>query len=179
MLGMRSLILSKSEARQKIRAIAGSAWTEKFDPEMHPDTKQEISGRSSSSFDKLLDYDNTQLREEIVPLYRKMLEHFSSHMSLAERSTQKHYDALCEFVEIWNRSLEKSLPPEVASRIQHDEKKLYPFYNDLQDNFDRLAEELKQLPRVHGPTGRDRVLATWSWPRSDHARPYRLPRFHQ
>ncbi len=144
LLGMRALILSKSEARQKIKGIADAVWIEMFDGVTDPDTKREIQEEHLPSFDKLQDYDNTQLQEEIVPLYRKMLDHFTSHIWLAERSTQKHYDALCEFVEVWNRSLDKSLPPQVAGKIQHDEKRLYPFYNDLQDHFDRLGEELKE-----------------------------------
>ena len=144
MLGMRALILSKSEARQKIRWIAETVWHELFSGVTDPDRKRKIEEEHSPSFDKLQDYNNAQLQEEIIPSYQKMLDHFTTHFWLAERSTQRHYDTLCEFVEIWKRSLDKSLPSRVVSRIQHDEKKLYPFYNDLQDHFDRLRGELKE-----------------------------------
>lgn len=89
-------------------------------------------------------YDETQLQTELVPLYREMLEHFTSHMWLSESSTRAHYDALCEYVEVWNRSLEESLPVEVIEKIQHEEKKLYPLYDDLHFHFNRLTDELKK-----------------------------------
>lgn len=144
LLGMRSEIMAKSQTRLKINMAADSAWVENFDRVTDPDVKRRITEENAPAFDKLQEYNEAQLREELVPLYCKMLAHFSSHMWLAERSTQRNYDVLCEFVEIWKRAIDKSLPAAVVRKIEHEEKKLYPFYNDLQDHFDRLVEELKK-----------------------------------
>ena len=73
-----------------------------------------------------------------------MLKHFTKHMWLAEASTRAYYKVLCAFVEIWNRHFDESLPGKVRSKLQHDESKLYPFYDDLQPNFDHLSAQLKQ-----------------------------------
>ncbi len=87
-----------------------------------------------------MDYNNIQLREVILPLYRKMLAHFFANMWLAEPPTLAYYGVLAEFVEIWNRS--ESLPSKVIKELDHNEEKLYPFYNDLRENFERLSKEL-------------------------------------
>jgi hypothetical protein len=65
-------------------------------------------------------------------------------MGLAEPSTVKHYGTLVEFVEIWNRGLQKSLPGKVIARLNHEERKLYPFYEDLEAQAQRLREQLKK-----------------------------------
>jgi hypothetical protein len=51
---------------------------------------------------------------------------------------------LVEYVEVWNRSLEKTLPTDVAFEIDHDEQKLYSFYEDLKSQFERLQAKLKK-----------------------------------
>jgi hypothetical protein len=90
----------------------------------------------------LQDYSNKQLREELIPAYRKMAALFAERMYLAEASTRKHYAAPLEFVEIWNRHLAQSIPREVSEGLEHDEKKLYPLYKDVEDNFTRIQKKL-------------------------------------
>jgi hypothetical protein len=102
--------------------------------------RREIDKDNAPQFEKIIDYNNTQLREVILPLYRKMLAHFGDNMWLAEPSTVTYYGTLSEYVEIWNRV--ESLPSKVIEDLGHDEKKLYPFYDDLQHNFERLSKEL-------------------------------------
>ena len=94
-------------------------------------------------YEKLKEYSDDQLRNDIIPMYRKMVEHLMSHMAFAEESTIVHYPAFVEFVEIWNRFLAKSLPREVAQKLSHAEKNLYPLYDDIEANARRLSEELK------------------------------------
>jgi hypothetical protein len=140
MLGMRAQILSKSEISLKIRSATVAAARDNFKWVTDPEVQRQIDEEEIPEFRKLQEYNDTQLRAELVPLYRKMLDHFSSHMWLAEKSTQRHYHLLCEFVEFWNRSL-ASVP---TGGIAEDEEKLYPLYNDLQDHFDRLVEALRK-----------------------------------
>jgi hypothetical protein len=141
LLGMRSEIRAKSELRLKISSIAHAAWQAKLEGITHPEVKKAIT-QESPEYEKVFDYNDKQLREEIVPLYKKMLEWFSSHMWLAESSTLTHYPTLVEFVEIWNRA--DTLPGAVAAKLGHSEKKLYPLYDDLKANFDSLSKKLRK-----------------------------------
>jgi hypothetical protein len=143
MLGVRSEIKAKCEVRLKVTSIASGAFAEEFgtgplSERIKP--AKDVAAR----YEAIQDYNNTQLRESLVPLYRQMLDHFTHHMHLAERSTRVHYDALCEFVEIWNRSLDESLPSKVAEKLAHDEGTLQALYSDLQCHFDRLLKETSQ-----------------------------------
>src|SRR4051794_39443443 len=106
-------------------------------------------------FEKIIEDDNRQFAEVIMPAYRKMLELFTSKMHLAEFSTIQHFTALLEFVEIWNRWLDSSIPPEVVTNIGHTETKLYPFYEDLESNFVIMQRALtgkrRWWKRSHAP----------------------------
>lgn len=138
---MRKEIQALSNFRVTVSNAANGAWIGLFDGQTDPVVKGNIAREKGPQYDAIIDYHNTQLRDEILPLYRKMLSHFTAKMWLAEVSTQKHYDSLLEFVEVWNRS--GTLPPEVIRQLDHDEKKLYPFYEDLHNNFERLRNKLK------------------------------------
>ena len=96
-----------------------------------------------SQFDKFLEYSDEQLKTDLIPLYEKMLEPFTRNLWLAEKSTLQDHGALAEFVEIWKRYLSDALPKVVIKSIGHSEEKLQAFYKDLQDNFERLGDELK------------------------------------
>ena len=82
-----------------------------------------------------------------MPAYRNMVELFTFKMHFAEFSTVQHFAARLEFVEIWNRWLDKSLPAEVLAQLNHSEEKVYPFYEDLANNFARMQEALREKRR--------------------------------
>jgi hypothetical protein len=140
MLGVRSEIKAKSEVRLKVTSIASGAFAEEFGTGQLSERIKPAKD-VAAKYEAIHDYNNTQWRESLVPLYRQMLDHFTHHMHLAEHSTRVHYDALCEFVEIWNRSLDESLPSKVAQKLAHDEGTLQDFYSDLQFHFERLLKE--------------------------------------
>lgn len=144
LLGMRSEIKAKSELRQKLHRAGNFEWQKLFEAVHDPVAKQQVHDANWPRYEKLLDHSDAQLRHELVPLYRRMLEHYSTHMWLAEKSTLTHYAALTEFVEIWNRFLEGSLPLEILKSVDHSESALFALYTDLQNNFDRLSDELRQ-----------------------------------
>lgn len=143
MRAMRAEIKAKSELRLKVHAVAEELWAKKFEGIDDPEDKKKIDERDWEKYERTLDYSNKQLETVIIPLYRKMLEHFAANMALAEESTLEHYPAFVEFVEIWNRWLEKSLPGEVATKLDQSEKKLYALYDDIEANFKRLRRDLK------------------------------------
>jgi hypothetical protein len=135
-------IRAKTQVRLKVHEAAHTLWPEKFQGVVDPVLKMEIDNQEGPKYEKIFDYSDEQLKKEIVPLYRKMLEHFSSHMGLAEPSTLEHYPAFVEYVEIWNRFLRDSLPSGVANKLDHKETTLYPLYEDIQNNFNKLRAEL-------------------------------------
>lgn len=134
LFAIRSVIRAKSELRVRLHSIADRAWREKIE---HADEIPQFE-----EFEKLLEYSNTQMRQELVPLYRQMLDEWTGNMALAEPSTQQHFAALVDYVEIWNRFLDKSLPAEVMNEIGHEEAQLYPLYKDIETNVERLRGEL-------------------------------------
>lgn len=93
-------------------------------------------------YGKIIEYNNRQLAEELIPLYKKMLEIFSKNYYLAEPKTSEYYGTLCEFIEIWDRSLSKAIPNEVAQKLDHREEKLYPFYDELENRIQELRSKI-------------------------------------
>lgn len=127
LLSIRKVIRAKSLLREEFRGFAHKA-------------KDEIG---DDEFERFIKYSDDELRDELIPLYRKMLDHLVANMALAEPSTQQHFDKLVQYVEEWNRFLKGSLPAAIARQISTDqEKKLYPLYEDLQQQVDRLRQEL-------------------------------------
>jgi len=143
LIGIRSQIKAKSDVRLKVTSAAHEIWSGKFRGIDDPFMKKGISDHEGPAFEKLFDYNNNQILDEIIPLYRKMLDTFTEKMWLAEPSTIAEYSALVEFVELWNRFLDKSLPGELVDKIGHKEEHLAPFYADLEKHFAQLSKRLK------------------------------------
>jgi hypothetical protein len=146
LLGMRLQIHTKSELREKLNTIAREVWPKELESGSFGDplAKEKIFNAKWPQYEKIFEYNERQLEQEIIPLYREMLAHMTKFMGLAEPSTIKHYGTLVEYVEIWNRAFQQSLPREVRARLQHEEQKLYPFYEDLETQAQRLRDKLKK-----------------------------------
>lgn len=96
-------------------------------------------------FKKLIDYENQQLNDEVIPLYDKVLEIFTSNYWLSEESTRQYYEDYYRFVEIWHRYLNRTLPLETLREIEHGEESLKPFYQDIEKTMNELKRKLKTL----------------------------------
>jgi hypothetical protein len=145
LLAIRMQIRAKSHLRERLRTIANEAWQEELKPAGDdPQAKARIENIAWPYYHKILDYDQRQLDEEILPLYREMLSHMTKHMGLAEGSTLNHYELLVEFLEIWNRGLQQTLPAKVVNRIGHEEARLHPFYEELEMQAKRLRVQLQR-----------------------------------
>jgi hypothetical protein len=146
LLAMRLQIRAKSELREQLRTIAREVWPKELESGSYgdPQLKDKIFNAKWPQYEKIFEYDEQQLEHEIVPLYREMLSHMTKCMGLAEPSTIQHYGTFVEYVEIWNRAFKQSLPREVRARLQHEERKLYPFYEDLEAQAQRLRDRLKK-----------------------------------
>lgn len=143
LLGMREIIRAKSESRQKTAGASLSAWSRLFEGEKRPVELTKLQKEHGPAFEKGIEYDNRVLREEILPTYRRMIEHFSTHIGLAEPETRSHFDELVHFMDIWDRSEAGALPPEVLQELGQSEKKLYPLYENLAANVTRIQDELR------------------------------------
>jgi len=150
MFAIRAKSLAKSEQRLKISGTADAAWRELVDDERERRGIEGIERARRVSFpmfEEIIEYDNRQFLEEILPSYREMLRLFVEKMYLAEVSTIVHLEELIGFVEIWDRWLAKSLPSEVVKRLGHSEERLFPFYRDVATHFASLQEEVKESRR--------------------------------
>jgi hypothetical protein len=143
MLGIRERLRAKNEVRLKVSAAANAEWPRLMSAARETGTLRETRERLSPEFEKIIEYENRQLKEELIPLYKQMLDLFTAKMHLAEPSTRTHFSALVDFIEIWERSLSGALPREVVPRVGANEETLMSFYTDLQTNFERLQASLK------------------------------------
>jgi len=62
---------------------------------------------------------------------------------LAEPETRTHYADLLEFIEVWNRWIDKALPPEVLERLNHGEDNLTSFYEHIEQMHTAIRQKLK------------------------------------
>jgi hypothetical protein len=94
-------------------------------------------------YKSIIEYDNKQLREELMPLYRKMLDLFTEKYWLADEATRIFYQDFFEFVEIWERYLAESLPGEVLAKLDHSEENVLQFYEHIENKLSTLQTEIK------------------------------------
>jgi hypothetical protein len=78
----------------------------------------------------------------IVPAYRQILGVFRDKICLSESTTRQYLPLLIEFTDINKRLLRASLPPDVATEMGHDDKKLDCLYQDITATHDRLRQAL-------------------------------------
>jgi hypothetical protein len=93
-------------------------------------------------FKRIIEYDNDQLRAELIPKYREMLALFTDRYHLAAPETRAFYQEFLEFVEVWNRWLSDSLPPEVLDKLAHTEDRVKPFYEHLELKMQQVQDEI-------------------------------------
>jgi hypothetical protein len=141
LLGYHKEIRAKSELTIRVAKAANEAWQEVCERSPKPFLNSE---KEYESYKKIIEYDNKQLWDELIPLYHKMLLTFRENYWLAEQETRKYYSELCDFVELWERWKTKSIPAEVIKKLEHTEDKLKSFYQDLENQLDILRNELSK-----------------------------------
>ena len=143
LLALKCEIETIKKVRLKISQAAGKAWKDMFSKcGENPVALKQLDQSSGDKFKKIIDFDNEYLRENTIPAYRNMVDIFRKAMWLAEKSTTEHFPALLEFVNIWDRYLEDSLPGEVLQELDFSEQMLKDFYDDLQKQNDYLRGKL-------------------------------------
>ncbi len=145
MLGIRSWILAKGQRRVRVSGASDAAWRRLVASRRGSvEALQTLSEDRMPDFKKIIEEDNRELAEEIIPRYHEMVDMFRERMALAESSTVEQFGALVEFVDLWDRWLDCTIPGEVIVELEHGEDKLAPLYEDLVHHFDRLKAELKE-----------------------------------
>jgi hypothetical protein len=145
MLGLRNEIRMLSELRVKVQQAADSAWNDICEQAggSSPEELRRIRTERYPAFQILIEYDNKQFQEELIPSYHQMAKLFRECYWLAEPDTRAYYSELIEFVGLWDRWLKESIPPEVITSLRLSEEKLQPFYDHLEKRHDSLRKKIK------------------------------------
>ena len=146
MLGLRNEILMRSDLRVRIHDTANTVWRSLCADarEVSIDALGKLSRTRSSEFGKITEYDNEQLRTDLLPAFKQMAKLFRDNYWLADPDTTKYYKSLVEFVELWDRWLAKAIPPEVMTELQRDEQNLEPYYIHLQSKHEALRAAIQR-----------------------------------
>ncbi len=142
--GYSKRIRAKSEVRTKVSALAGEAWRDICASYREANQIMHNHEELYQPYEKIIEYDNNQLLEEFMPLYRKVLDIFTDKYWLADSDTRTYYQEVLEFVEIWERSLAEALPFEVKRKIAHSETadKVTLFYEHIEQKLTFLQNEI-------------------------------------
>jgi hypothetical protein len=139
LIGCLNRIKAKSELRYEISKTSDPAWRKIVAQHPKPFLDHE---KYFEPFEKAILYDNDQLRNELIPLYDKMVSIFSENYWLAEPETRKWYSELSRFVDLWHRWLDKTIPSEVIQEMDHTEARLKPLYENLDVSLEKLQNTL-------------------------------------
>ena len=101
LFGIRAEILARSLVRLRVSGATSKAWNDLL--ERASESDREIRGEDDVRFSAVIDYENRQHAEVLMPLYRRMVKHFAENIGYSEASTLKHFPSLVEFVELWER----------------------------------------------------------------------------
>jgi hypothetical protein len=145
LLGIRNEIRMLSELRLKISRSADANWRRICKEAREAggvEALQRVTDERRDEFMRSIEYNNRQLTESLLPSYRRMVSIFRENYYLADQQTREHFRALLEFVDLWDRWLDKSIPHEVVEDIDHGEKPLYPLYEDLETKHEELRRKL-------------------------------------
>lgn len=128
-LSLRRHIRALSELRKTIGDVANGLYLS--DMERH--TREE----RAKALNGMVEFDNEQMKSILLPMYRQMLDIFRQKYWLAEPEVQEHYAALAEYVELWQRNFDKTIPGDVLVAMRVEERKLDPLYHSLEKQFRR------------------------------------------
>jgi hypothetical protein len=87
-------------------------------------------------------YESDRWKNELMSCYKEMLEILREKFWLAEDSTRERFQKLIQYVEIWERALNRAIPVEVIGWLNVREAELEPLYKDLEQTSRNLRSKL-------------------------------------
>jgi len=145
LLGLRKEIVMRGKLRVKIQSTADSTWRELCEEARKtggPEATKKLTDQRYEEFGNIINYDNKVLEEQLLPAYKQMASVIRHNLWLAEAETSEYFQILLEFIDIWDRWLDNSMPGEVWEKLNHTEEKLQPFYEHLENTHKLLTEKL-------------------------------------
>jgi hypothetical protein len=155
MVALVARIHAKRKTQNKIRGLTAESMLlgPRGDLSRAKNIFEEFADATTApEWEKLVEDESRRFREELLPLYRDMLDCFTKHMWMAEPATLDQYPILVECLDLWERIF-AGLPEDVARRLDYGssrvealskgEARLEALRNDLQTRFDSLQQELK------------------------------------
>jgi len=120
LLSIRKHVRALSELRPRVATVAGNVWTELCNEAQArggAQALQQLTAERSAAFNAIIEYENEQLKNELLPSYEQMLRIFRENFWLAEDSTRDHFQNLIVYIELWNRALNRTIPGEVIAQL--------------------------------------------------------------
>ncbi len=148
LLALRTEIRVKSELRIRMSGAADTVWrrlcAEARNTPNPAENLKKLEETRWPEFGGIIEYNNRQLADDIMPAYRRMLSVFRDNLWLADPETLPHLQKLVEFVDIWERWLTRTVPHEVVQNLGHSEASLHSFYDHVEKKHDGLRTRLSK-----------------------------------
>jgi hypothetical protein len=103
LVSLRVETLIYPELRKKMNSAA-----ERFDEEKTSGTPP--TGNALPEFMWIVNDDLDILKNDLIPIYRRMVDIFRNHMSVAEPETRMYFPHLVKYVQMWEKVLELLWP---------------------------------------------------------------------
>jgi hypothetical protein len=145
LLGLRAEIRARSELRENLQQGAQNLWPTLVEQAQQlggVEAMQALQRERYPDFERLIEWDNNNFYTTLLPAYRKMIDVFREGLWLADPETRPYLSELIEFVEVWERFIDKSLPKEIPHQIGHREANLNPFYEHIEAKHTQLRQRL-------------------------------------
>lgn len=99
------------------------------------------SSLSSEEMEGAIDFNNSVLRDELLPLYKEVAELFQENAGLVEPSTREIRSSLVRFLDVWERSASTKISFHVLQELQNrgaTRDPIEPLYKDVKAHVDRI-----------------------------------------
>jgi hypothetical protein len=144
LLGIRSEIQALGQVSVKVSKTGNAVWRAHCDRyRTAPNVLAEWCEKHKDEYTADIEYNNRQFEEVLLPAYKRMVVTFRENLWLAEIETRVYFAKLVEFVDLWVRWLEHTIPALVMREIDLRESELLPFYEHLAVTHDELQRRLK------------------------------------
>lgn len=147
LLGLRKEVIMRSDLREKIRDAADGKWRTlcvEARQSGGPEALERLMTERRPEFQRLIEFENRQGAEDLMPTHRRIVSLFRDNLWLADNDTQEYLPRLIEYVDLWERWLQKAIPLEVLQSVDKGGGSLRTLDEHLQKKHDQLQEKLRR-----------------------------------